>query len=121
MRRCAVCDAERSRDGSKLRKCSRCRAVWCCCAEHQKDEWAVHKRVCVGCAWPDKPRALFCTGSPQPAAAAAPAFPPAHPLPSWAFSRTRLHRQPPSNRITVSVCAMLEGILCHPTLLLSDG
>ena len=48
-RRCAVCHATAAALGlEKLQKCGRCRAVYYCGAEHQKEHWSQHKPEC-GC------------------------------------------------------------------------
>lgn len=39
-RTCPVCQIE-----SKLR-CTRCKSVWYCSPQHQKDDWSIHKLVC---------------------------------------------------------------------------
>ena len=38
---CNVCKKE------ALKVCSRCKAVFYCCVEHQKDDWKQHKPNCV--------------------------------------------------------------------------
>jgi hypothetical protein len=36
-----------SHDGTKLNHCSKCKKVFYCCKEHQKDDWKRHKKTCV--------------------------------------------------------------------------
>lgn len=45
--KCAVCSAVKCSNGSKLMVCSRCRKVYYCSQEHQKQHWKQHKSVCV--------------------------------------------------------------------------
>jgi hypothetical protein len=44
---CAVCKRHLSQDGTKLNHCSKCKKVFYCCKEHQKDDWKRHKKSCV--------------------------------------------------------------------------
>ena len=42
-RECAVCHKS---DGATLLRCSQCKSVWYCDADHQRADWNVHKLVC---------------------------------------------------------------------------
>ena len=43
---CAVCGVAKCSDGSKLKRCSGCGAVWFCSATCQRAAWKEHKKVC---------------------------------------------------------------------------
>jgi hypothetical protein len=45
--KCTVCSAVKCSNGSNLMVCSRCRKVYYCSQEHQKQHWKQHKSVCV--------------------------------------------------------------------------
>jgi hypothetical protein len=43
---CRVCRSPLAEDGTKLFTCSKCKGVYYCCREHQKEDWKKHKKVC---------------------------------------------------------------------------
>lgn len=43
---CYVCEDISSKDGQELHRCSRCKAIYYCCKEHQKIDWKRHKSEC---------------------------------------------------------------------------
>jgi hypothetical protein len=51
-RHCALPGCEMVGTGlhSNMKKCSRCRAVYYCCRQHQEDHWSEHKASCVKAA-----------------------------------------------------------------------